>query len=81
MRIAGDARLTDAQYIAHLPPSWATLTVLTRLDNLTLDLLFSRGVIRQDMTSGPVLPPGALFHRCQAVPGRSPSRSDKRLTL
>lgn len=49
MAIAKDARLSNAQYIAHLPPSWGTLYDLTRLDDAALDARILDGTINPAM--------------------------------
>lgn len=49
MAIAKDQRLSNAQYVAHLPPSWGTLYDLTRLDDATLDARVRDGTINPAM--------------------------------
>jgi N6-adenosine-specific RNA methylase IME4 len=49
MAIAKDARLSNAQYVAHLPPSWGTLYDLTRLDDAALDARILDGTINPAM--------------------------------
>lgn len=49
MAVANDARLSNAQYVAHLPPSWGTLYDLTRLDDATLDARVRDGTINPAM--------------------------------
>ena len=49
MAIAKDQRLTNAQYVAHLPPSWGTLYDLTRLDDAALDARIADGTINPAM--------------------------------
>jgi N6-adenosine-specific RNA methylase IME4 len=51
MQIVHNQRLVNPSLMTHLPPHWATLWKLARLDDATFDLLIERGVIRQDMTS------------------------------
>lgn len=49
MKVAGDTRLTDPAHAQLLPPSWATLYELTKLDDGTLNHAFTKGLIKPDM--------------------------------
>ncbi len=49
MAIAEDGRLTDPTLASHLPPSWDTLYVLTRLDDVAFQARLSDGTINPDM--------------------------------
>lgn len=49
MKVATDQRLTNPKHASHLPPSWATLYELTKLDDDTLTRRIKEGTIRPDM--------------------------------
>lgn len=49
MAIASDARLSNPQYVALLPPSWGTIYDVTRLSDDEFTRAIEAGVIRPDM--------------------------------
>jgi hypothetical protein len=49
MAIAGDAWITDAAHVRHLPPSWGTLYLISRLAVVERERLLEIGCIRPDM--------------------------------
>lgn len=59
MKVAGDARLTDAKHASALPPSWMTLYELTKLDTPTFERRIKEGTIRPDMQRRDVATGGA----------------------
>jgi len=49
MAVAQNPILSNAKYISHLPPSWATLYELSRVPDVTLQAAISDGRIRPDL--------------------------------
>jgi len=68
MAIASDPRLTDPTLASHLPPSWDTLYLLTRLPDDELQARLNDGTIHPDM------------RRTEVMNGLTESRRQSRLT-
>src|SRR5262245_11523424 len=49
MAVARDKRLRNVAHVRHLPPSWGTLYLLSRLDDRTFNSLIEDGTIRPDL--------------------------------
>lgn len=49
MRIAADKKITNAQHVSHLPPSWGTLYQLAQLDEASFAVALAEGRINPDM--------------------------------
>ena len=59
MAIAADTKLTNAEHVRHLPPSWGTLYELSKLDTETFTRRIKEGTIRPDMLRREVKTGGA----------------------
>lgn len=54
MQISADPRLANSTHASHLPPHWATLYELTRLDDAQFDGALASGTIKPDMQRGDI---------------------------
>ncbi len=68
MKIAGDARLSNAAHVQHLPQEWGTLYELTKLSDVAIETGIASGRIRPDMERSevPRLGPSRSMNRVEA---------------